>query len=370
MLENGRITYKQLILLIFVSRMILAITYLPIWTFPPANQDVWIAVFVMYLIHFLLAIPIYLLWKRFPDKSIIQYSRIIAGKAGILIGILYIWFFIHLAAITLYQFGGFLTTAIMPETPILFFLISLMLFCAYAVHNGIEVMGRLCEIIAPIIMVAMATIFILLTKDMDFKLLTPVMEKGFLPVVYGGFLYTPRTDEIVGIAMILPYLNDRRKVKKVFIFSFSILLIFFLLLDITLLTTFGAQAAKSLSFPCFSMIRIISVGGFLERVESIHMGIWVLGIFIKVSFYYYLAVLGMSQLFKLKDYKPLVFPVGTIIVPLTFLIAESMVELKEFTSYKIYTWYAMFFILLIPLALLLIAIIRKKGAKKKCESAF
>lgn len=365
MLEDGRITYKQLIFLIFISRIILAITYLPIFTFPPANQDIWISTFIMYGIHFLLAIPVYLLWKRFPDKSIIQYSRIIAGPAGVLIGILYICFFIHLAAITLRQFCGFITTAMMPETPILFFMIGTMIFCAYAVRSGIEVMGRLSEIIAPIIMIAIITIFILLAKDMNFKLLTPVMEKGFFPVLYGGFLYTPRTDEIVDIAMILPFLNNRRKGKTIFFIYFSILLIFFYLVSIPIMTTFGVPFAKNLSFPYFSMIRIISVGDFLERIESIHMGIWVLGIFIKVSFYYYLAVLGMGQLFNLKDYKPLVFPAGAVIVPLSILIAESMVELKEFTSYKIYTWYAMFFILLIPFILLIIALIRKKGVRHK-----
>lgn len=368
--EEGRIDYKQLIFLIFISRITLSIICLPVLAFPPANQDIWMSVFLMYVIHFLLAIPVYCLWKRFPDMSIIQYSRIIAGKAGTLIGLLYIWFFIHLAAMTLQYFSMFLTTAVMPETPQLFFLISLTLLGAFAVYNGIEVIGRLSEIIAPIIMLSLITIFIFLTKDMDFKALTPVMEKGFLPVLYGGFLHTPRTDEIVDIAMILPYLNDRRRVKKVFVFAFSILLVFLLLLLIPIITVYGVQAAQNLSFPYFSLAKIISVLDFIERIEILYVGIWMLGIFLKLSFYFYLTVLGISQVFDLHDYKPLVLPTGAVIVPLSILLAESVIELNEFTSYKIYTWYALVFILLIPTFLLITAIIRKKGRTQKCGSEF
>ena len=94
------------------------------------------------------------------------------------------------------------------------------------------------------------------------------------------------------------------------------------------------------------------------------MGIWVLGAFIKISFWFYLAVLGMGQLFNLKDYTPLILPTGTIIVPLSILMASSLVELIEFTDYRVFTWYALIFILFIPSILLFIAIVQKKGGNK------
>jgi len=368
MLEDGRVTYKQLIFLVFISRIVITLTYIPGLTAPPANQDIWLSELLSLPIQLLLAVPVYLLWERFPSQSIIQYSHTIAGKAGKFIGLLYVWFFVHLTAITLSQFSVFLTTAVMPETPILFFAFSLTLFCAYAVRKGIEVMGRLSEIIAPLIMIGVITIVIFLTKDMNLEVLTPVMEKGFVPVFYGGFTISCRTVEILAMAMVLPYLNDRKKVKPIFIIGFSLIIIFFLLITISILAVFGVEEAKNRTFPFFSAIRLISIGDFLERIEAVHMGLWVLGVFLKISFYYYLAALGLGQLCALKDYKPLVLPMGAVIVPLSILITPSLVELREFTSYKIFTWYALFFILLIPLILLLAAIIRKKGDKKKCES--
>lgn len=369
MLEAGRVTCKQLILLIFVSRIVITLTYFPAFAAPPANQDIWLSELLSLPGILLLAVPVYLLGRMFPNESIIQYSQTLIGKAGKLIGVLYVWLFIQLSAITLMQFSNFLTTAIMPETPVLFVIISLTLVCAYAARCGLEVISRMSEIIAPIIMIAVIMIALLLLKDMDLKVLTPVMEKGFLSVLHGGFTIAARTEEILGLAMVLPYLNDRRQAKTVFPVSFLLVIMCWLVMTIPTLTVLGVETAKTRSFPYFSTIKLINVGDFFERIEAVHMGIWLLGVFIKLSFFYYLAALGLGQLFNLQDYKPLVLPVGTVIIPLSILIVPSIVELREFTSYKIFTWYALFFILLIPSVLFIIALIRKKGERHKCRSA-
>lgn len=365
MLEKGRITYKQLILLVFLSRIITSISFLPGLQEPPANQDLWLSDLLFFPIQLFLATPVYLLWKRFPDQTIIQYSQTIAGKLGKLIGLLIIWYLLHYTAITLVQYSLFLTSAVMQETPIIFFILSLILVCAYAIRKGLEVIGRLSELFAPIIMITLILFFALEAKDMNLKILTPVLEKGIFPVFQGSLINTSKTLEILGLAMLLPYLNNRQKVKQVFIISFALISFYFVLLTIPVLTMLGLEAAKSRSFPCFTIIRLINVGDFLNRVEAFHMAICSLGVFIKISFQYYLIVLGLSQLLNLRDYKPLVLPIGTIIIPLSLLIGPSLVELAEFSSYKIFTGYSYFFILLIPSLLLLTAIIRRKGVRPK-----
>jgi len=365
MKENGKITPRQLILLIFISRIVITLTYLPASTSPPANQDIWISELIGLPIQLLLAIPIYMLYKRFPNQSIIQYSQTIFGKAGKLIGLLFVWFFIHFTLITLGQFNMFITTAVMPETPVLFFTISMLIFCAYAVSKGIKVLGRLSEIISVLLMISIISIVIILIKDMNLKELTPVLEKGLYPVANGGFTVATRTVEVLGLAMVLPELNNAKKAKSVFTIGYSLIILFFIIITITVLVVFGADEAKSRTFPFFSVVRLISFSDIIERIDSVHMGIWVLGVFIKVSFYYYLAVLGLSQVFIFKDYKPLIIPVGALIVPLSIVIAPGIVELREFTSYKIFPWYSLLFIFILPIILLLIALVRKKGVNQK-----
>lgn len=365
MLEEGRISYKQLILLILVSRSIITITYLPALNEPPANQDSWLASLLYYPIQLLIALPIYFLWKRFPDQTIIQYSQTLFGKLGKVFGVLILWYFLHSTALALSQYGFFLTTAVMPETPILFFALTLVLISAYATTKGLEVIGRLSELFTPLIMFAIITIFFLLFNNMNLKILTPVLEKGVLPILQGSWIYNGRSIEVLELAMLLPYLNTPKKVKSVFLISFALVSIFFVITTIPVLTVFGVTEAQSRAFPVFSVIRLVRVGDFLERIESVHMAIWTLGAFIKVTINYYLIVLGLSQLCNLKEYKPLILPIGTILIPLSLLVGPSIVELREFLSYKTLVPYSYFFILFLPCLLLLAAIVRKKGVTSR-----
>lgn len=362
MLEEGRITYKQLIFLIFISRIIIPITYLPALNEPPANQDIWLSELLFFPLQLLLALPIYFLWKRFPNQTIIQYSQTIFGKLGKVLGVLFVWYFLHFTALALSQYSFFLTTAVMPETPVLFFTLTLVLVSAYATYKGLEVIGRLSELFTPLVMFAIITIFFLLTKDMNLKILTPVLEKGILPVFQGGLIYTTLSIEVLELSMLLPYLNNPKKIKTVFFLSFALVSLYFVLITLSVIMVLGLAEAQSRTFPFFSVIRLVNVGDFLERIESVHMAIWTLGAFIKITLNFYLAVLGLSQIFNLKEYRPLILPIGTILIPLSLLVGPSIVELREFLSYKTFAPYSYFFILFLPSLLLLTAIVRKKGA--------
>lgn len=363
MLEGGKISARQMILLVFISRIIILFAFLPILVAPPANQDVWISILVMLPINLILAVPIYLLAKKFPNQTLYEYCQTIMGKAGQWVGLLFVWFFLHSTTISLSNFSNFFTTTIMPETPSLFFIITFTLVAAYAVHHGIEVLGRFSEFIAPFIILAIIGVFLLLSKDIDLHELTPILEKGIFPTLIGGLYASSLMIETLALGIILPFLNDQRKIKKVFIFSTFLLVPFILIITLSVLTLFGTELAKSYIYPFYGAMRFVHVGDFLERIDAIHIGIWILGMSIKISLSYYLTALGLSQLFHLKDYKPLVLPTGTIIVSLTTLINTNVVELREFTSYRIYTWYTLFFILFMPSLLLLTAKIRKKGAR-------
>jgi spore germination protein KB len=364
MLENVKITPKQLILLVVISRLVITITFFPALDGPPENQDVWLSVLLTIPAHLLLSVPIYLLWKRFPNQSFIEYSQTILGKAGKLVGLLYVLFFFHTLGMFLYQWSAFLTTAIMPETPVLFMLIFVLPFCAYAVLKGIEVISRLSEFFAPLVFGALIIFFLLLTKNMDLKVFTPFMEKGFMSILVGAFVISSRTSEILVLAMLLPYLKAKKgKVKSVFISIYSIVAFFWIIATITVLATLGLDLTRILQFPYFDALRLINVGDFIERIESIHLAVWILSGFLRISLYYYVIVMVLSQVFGLKSYKPLVISTLTILLPVALSLQSNIAELNEFLSYTIEPWYNLFFIIFIPTILLIIAVVRKQGAK-------
>lgn len=364
MLEEGKISNKQLILLVFIFREVVNLTYFPLLNAPPQNQDLWISIFLSLPIQLVLTAPIYYLWTKFPNRTIIQYSQLIAGKAGKLLGFIYVCFFIHLTSVLMVQFSYFLVIAIMPETPITFFLISFMLVCAYAVRNGLEVIVRLTEIFVPIIIIAVIMIVIFMYKIIDLKTLLPIMENGFNPIFYGAFTTASRSVEIMIFAMLFPFLNNFRKVKSTIFFAYLLIDLNVLLITIPTITIFGIADAINHLFPFFDAIKLVNIGDFWEHIEVIHMAVWLCGIVVQVSTLYYLAALGIGQLFNLKDYKPIVLPLGTIIVSLAILIAPNVIEQFEFLNYKTFIWYSLLFILAIPFFLSVLSLIRKKGEQQ------
>ena len=117
-----------------------------------------------------------------------------------------------------------------------------------------------------------------------------------MPVLNGGFTVAARTAEVMALAMLFPHLNETKMAKWSVIISYSMIIIFFVLVTIIPLTLFGSNQAKDITFPFYTAVRMISMGNFLEHIETIHMGVWVLGVFVKVSFYYYLSRQNMNIL--------------------------------------------------------------------------
>jgi len=67
------------------------------------------------------------------------------------------------------------------------------------------------------------------------------------------------------------------------------------------LAIFGPEVTARWFFPALNGVRMIHLANFLERMEAFIMVVWVSGALIKISVYYWAAVLGSAQWLELKD---------------------------------------------------------------------
>lgn len=340
-----------------------AILTVPALTVKSARQDAWVSVILATLVGLLIARLVVSLSLRFPGKTLFEYAEEILGKVpGKIVGLLYIWWFLHMNAVIVREFGTFLVSALLPDTPIIVFHIVGVAVVAYMVRNGLEVLSRVNQLFIPLTAL-LAIIFILSTKDMKLARLLPVFDAGLIPIVKGAAVPASWLGEIVTFTMIIPYLNKPKEAHRVA--ALSILLIgFFLTVSILeALLIFGPHVAGRWVFPTFNAVRVVSIANFLERLESVIMAGWVLGGFVKVGVFYYVAVLGSAQWLGLRDYRPLVAPVGVILVALSILLHENVVDMLHFLA-QVWPPYALIvFQVGIPLVLLIIALARGKGGK-------
>ncbi|MBC7342499.1 MAG: GerAB/ArcD/ProY family transporter [Clostridia bacterium] len=202
------------------------ITYPALFTAPPANHDVWLNALGAMLLSPLLLLPLLALARRFPQQTLVQYCQALLGPMGKIIGLLYIWFFVHLGAIYLRQFTELFTSVTMPETPPVVFSVAMAVLAAVAVRSGLEVIGRMVELIGPFVFFSVSLVVLLLAKDVRLENLLPVMEKGFLPNLYGSIAVVLRYVEIVFLAMISPYLSEPSKRNQAAILGIAIITFF------------------------------------------------------------------------------------------------------------------------------------------------
>ncbi len=363
MLERGKIDSKQAVFLMIALVLPTAVLTVPSVVAKLASQDAWLSVIVATLVGLLIARLVVSLSLRFPGKTLFEYAEEILGRVpGKVVGLLYIWWFLHTNAFILDEFGAFLGITILPDTPFLVFFIAGTFVAAYAVRSGLEVLVRYNQLFLPLILGLLCVIFILSAKDMKVARLLPVLDTGLVPILKGAAVPVSWLGENVTFAMIIPFLNRPKEAYRVAARAVLITGFFLLVSVLVSLAVFGPNLTRAWIFPAYNAVRVVSIANFLERLEAAVVAVWMLGGFAKIGVFYYAAVLGSAQLLGLKNYRPLVAPVGVILVALA-LLCENTVVLFDFLG-RVFPPYALVFELGIPLVLLIVALAGGKGGKK------
>jgi spore germination protein KB len=112
-----------------------------------------------------------------------------------------------------------------------------------------------------------------------------------------------------------------------------------------------------------TLLRSVKFSQFLQRTEAIIVFGWGMGLFISISTYFYSGAKGLAHWFNLKDYRPLLLPMGVIWIFMAKYSFEDIFVLYKFLSPKIYAPYS-FSLLFIPLILLWIGYGIKKALKE------
>jgi len=164
------------------------------------------------------------------------------------------------------------------------------------------------------------------------------------------------------LLILMPYLNNYKEARPA---AYKAVLLLGVVLGIDILmvlAVFGQQAANDV-FPVHTLATYISVAGFLERIEAFVLALWVAGVTVKVAIWYYCATIVTAQTFNIRDYKPVVLPLGIIQAVWSITIYDNIRELVDFFS-KPWIAFSLFFEFVVPVTLLLIAVIRKKGGSR------
>ncbi|MFU2018416.1 GerAB/ArcD/ProY family transporter [Peribacillus butanolivorans] len=362
MLEKGKIGSRQLTILVILYTVGDSILVIPSIVASEAKQNGWVSGIFSVAIAPLLVVFLYdALRKCYPDLTLVEYSQKILGKwLGIAISLLFISYFFISTATYLREIGDFMTSQIMPDTPIQVIMFLFMSIVLMSARLGLEPLARSAEILFPFVVILLSSLIILLLPEIKFQNLQPVWEGGLKPVIRGSipFIVFPFI-ESVAVLMILPFVSQKDRIRKSLfvgqLLAGSVLIIITMLAILVL----GVDLTAKEIYPSYKLAQKINIANFLTRLEAILAIIWFITIFFRFSLFFYVTVLGLAQTLKLQDYRPLVFPFGMILLAFTLIMAPNTVYYSNFIL-DIWPFYAMTFGFLLPLLLLTIAKVHKK----------
>lgn len=375
-MDKQIISARQFTIITLLFSIGTAILIIPASMAQDVKQDAWIAATVGVVLSLLLVKVYITLGKTTASLSFIKANEKILGKIiGKLMSIGFILFTALSVAELLYFIGKFMQSEVMPETPTFAFAFLFILIIMYATYLGLEVFARSAEILFPLFLFIFVVFVICISPQIDIRNIQPVFEEPARSILYSILMFmSVFSFPMVVLLMIFPSaVNVQKSAQKGFYIG-TVLGGMVLIIVITLSTlVLGAKNTSLQTFPSYELAQSISIGNFLQRIEIIMTFMWITTIYIRIFIYFYATVVGLGQLLNLKSYRPLILPLGMIVVALSEIVHPNIVHSNIYNK-EIWLPFSLVFALFLPVLLLLVAKIRKikgtnENSKKTSETA-
>lgn len=328
-----------------------------------AEQDTWISV----IIGTVLSIPIVLIYARLnklePDMSLFDLAYMVFGKiGGAIITFLFSAYVIFMGTMVIRNFTEYIQVISFPETPQIVVAICISLIAYFTVKKGIEILGRGIVFVIPITMFVIAVLLLFLTQKMDINNLKPVFYNNLKPVLAGAYstLTFPFAETVLFIT-VFSVVDTKKTPAKLYLTAILISGFLLLLLVLGDIMVLGFPLVKSFFFPTYATTGIVEVGKFFSRVEVLSSGNFIVYGLVKATICLFVGCKGIARLFNISDHKKVAAPLSLIMmIGSTYIYKNTMQLLK---GAEIYSYFAPFFQIVIPLFILIFLQIKikKKG---------
>jgi len=326
-----------------------------------ALNDAWLAI----LIGIILTVPLVLIYARllalYPGQNLFDICLQVFGKwAGRVLILIYVWYALHLAALVLRNYGEFMESEAMPETPMLVPMLLVALLCIFAVIKGIETMGRSARLLFNICIATVIFVLLLTIGRIEVENIFPIMDHGWMPIWKGAFsAFSFPFAETVLLTGIFSNVKDGKSFVRIFLYGLLIsgaLVVFITFRNICVL---GTYTMSNVYFPSYAAVGRINVGSFIQRIEGTVSIVFIICVFMKVSVCLLAASQGIAKLFNLQTYRSVVLQLGLLTTYFAYSLYDDIMEMWNFAM-KTYAFYAFPFQVIFPILLLLGAEIKRR----------
>ncbi len=322
MKPTEKIGAGQFFLLIFLSRVVLTLTYsINSGGHTISNAD-WFAALFMPLVLAVMGIPAFWFIRSCGGRDLCDLAFTLGNGAGKALSFLYGSLFLLLTFTPVARFSFFVTSTMQTEKGEWFFPILIMGAVTFGAVKGIQALARTGAVLAVIGTVAITTILLALLPRMDWLNIYNPLSDGLGEVGKSVLLLIGNSLEISMIYMLAPYVKG--SITKAYIgYCITAPLMLFLVL-FTVMAVLGPYATLQL-FPFYSVAGIAKIGE-LTNLSALEASVWIVGVFAKCSLYLFFSYRCFARVFHLKKTTLWITVLGVVA---TILAAMSSDNVKK-----------------------------------------
>ncbi|WP_245954958.1 MULTISPECIES: GerAB/ArcD/ProY family transporter [Paenibacillus] len=364
-MKKENISVLQIGKMMYLAVTPTAILSTPAITYKFAKQDLWIS--PMWAFSGVIAIWIALgIHRLFPGENLVQAGERILGRMlGKVFGLILLLYYLYLGGVIVREYGEFVVGAFLVQTPLLVVSGSMVLVCAVVVRSGVEIIARFADLFIPVFALLFLLLILPLLPELHILKMLPIMGEGIGPSLSGAVVLQAWFSEFLTVSFLIPFANRAGKVKKSMAITLLAVIVTLVSSNLATLLLLG-DITGNYTYPFLIVARYINLADFFTHLESIFMAIWVLGAFVKICVFFYVSVLGTAQWMELRDYRPIVLPVGFLLLLMSIWVAPNLQELTHALSTSI-IFSALTVLVCIPAALLGLAWFRRLWEKKNIQ---
>ncbi|MFC5700225.1 endospore germination permease [Cohnella faecalis] len=361
MSEQSKLSAHQLMVISVFFTIGSAILVIPAVMAHFAKQDAWIAAVIGVGAGMLSVWIITAVGVQFPKRTLIEIIEAALGRwPGKIISLwLFGTIFLCSPSVVLFVLGNFMVTQMMPETPVQSLQILFALIVVMGARLGLETLARAAELLFPFFAVLYVLLVVSASPEIKIANLQPLFETDLASLGSASLFFMCTLNmPIVVLLMIFPSMSPPLRARKA-IFTGSLIgsLAMAVIVLVTILV-FGPDFTAGHFFPSYELAQKIRIAGFFQRFEVIIAFLWILSLYFRLTLYIYCTATAAAQIFRLKDHRPLILPIGMLLVVMPTLIFPNIAYEQ---TYELKTWipYTLSVGLLLPLLLLIVHGLRK-----------
>lgn len=327
-----------------------------------AGNGAWISLLVAMAASIPLLAGILYLHRRFPDRSLVEQSRLVLGNSltvALLIPFTCVMFW-NVAGIVI-EIGLFFKSTMLKETPTYAVNSLLFLTIAVTVMAGFEVIARMATLMLALMFGFIILVWVLVGPLYHPEYLLPVLPEGIGPVLHAAYVvYGFPFAELAVFSVILPLVRNQEHAKLgkrlyVALALNAATLIASVLSSIMVL----GPLSGDLKYSLFQLARLIFIQEIIERIESVIGFSLIIGFYFKASILLMILMQLLKGLLRLENERLIVFPAAFICLLLSLTTYTKEAEMEEIVNI---TWPLLNTLAYsLPLLLILIAALIRRG---------